>query len=328
MHIDRMIVRDLRALKARDDLLVRPGKPPAEVCLRGVNGSGKTTWLEAVGAMMQWFRRCTQRRRAVEPEADSPLHQAGAVALRLVGLPGPISNLWLCYSKRPLPELPLDDAPIFSPFHPVPSDDLLPWWDAAASRAELGSESDALPNVVLLDATGRYSRPLTRGSLVGVNGDARWLLVKRHDPTARSTGHLEEAMRSLALLRPDRWKTLQETLEVLRPRLQLADTFDPGTQRPRFLLDETTQLTTDDLSAGEQTMLISWVLILRWLSPGGVVLIDEPELHQHAELIGANLQVLSWMVDRLGGQLITASHAREVWEHHRTRGLIVDLAPT
>ncbi len=79
-------------------------------------------------------------------------------------------------------------------------------------------------------------------------------------------------------------------------------------------------------SAGERAALISLFTVARWMAPGGVVLIDEPELHQHLSMMRANLAVLEQFVTvERKGQLIVASHAPEVWDHFRWPRLILDL---
>jgi predicted ATPase len=66
--------------------------------------------------------------------------------------------------------------------------------------------------------------------------------------------------------------------------------------------------------------------VLRFGSPGCVVLLDEPELHQHRSLMRGGLAALERLVvERLSGQLIVASHAPEVWDHLRGRRAWEDL---
>ncbi len=98
------------------------------------------------------------------------------------------------------------------------------------------------------------------------------------------------------------------------------------TQRPRFRLSTGEVLTSDRLSAGERSILINLCMILRWLGPGGIVLIDEPELHQHISLMRSSLSVIDQLIEEeFRGQLLVASHAPEVWDYFRRSNAIVDL---
>lgn len=67
MRIGRVVIQGLRALESRDDILATDGVPWPAACLRGLNGSGKTTWLRAVAEMWAWFRDCARRGVWVEP---------------------------------------------------------------------------------------------------------------------------------------------------------------------------------------------------------------------------------------------------------------------
>lgn len=90
MRIERVAIRGLRALRARDDRLVNGrGEIWPAACLRGLNGSGKTTYLDAIAQLWQWFRRCTQKRGFVKPEERSLLNDAKLVAALFTDLPGP-----------------------------------------------------------------------------------------------------------------------------------------------------------------------------------------------------------------------------------------------
>jgi len=58
--------------------------------------------------------------------------------------------------------------------------------------------------------------------------------------------------------------------------------------------------------------------ITRWLRPGGIVLIDEPDLHLHSSLTTAFVAHLRRMVATKNGQLIIASHAPELLQDFTT----------
>ena len=81
----------------------------------------------------------------------------------------------------------------------------------------------------------------------------------------------------------------------------------------------------DELSAGERQVLIQLYLISRWLQPGGVVLLDEPDLHLHPSLIPMLLGRVEAIVADRGGQLILTSHLPELWARYETRALRVKL---
>lgn len=333
MHVDRVVYRQLKALRHRDDDLMVVDHAMADVCIRGLNGSGKTTWLDGIAELFRWLRRCSKRRRIVPAVKSSVLHHAGLAAIRVSGLPlTSAPTLWLIYGdpatvRAFVAEL-TDGTPCVSLHHPAPLE-VLDEWDLLAARAEFGGpalDGQPLPNMVRLDAIGRYSRRPEPRELLDPTPLPVWLPVADHNPQSSGAGHVDGMLRTLYLARPERWRALSAAVALLRPTLRLSDRFDESTLRPLFRLDDGTWITSSDLSAGEQAVLVTLTTILRWLAPGGVVLLDEPELHQHAALIRGHMQFLSQVVTRdLGGQLFVASHAPDVWEHYASSGHIVDL---
>lgn len=328
MKIERVIIQDLRSLRSRDDHLDVTGGGSTSVCLRGLNGSGKTSWLEAVAHLWQWFRRCAQARGYVRPDSRSLLAEARLVAVLLDGLPGPRPRMWVAFGA---PEAldPLIDASALWPLrtvgHGVRWDpDVLAWWDEAFSRAEAGVST--VPNFVFIEAEAKFVPELRRAELQAPAAGPVYLPVARHTPSARGAGHLEGLMRTLGLARRAEWETLREALHQLRPGLELLAHFDEATLRPLFRINGGAVVTVDKLSAGERSVLINLCLVLRWLAPGGIVLLDEPELHQHVSLTRGALAVTEGLVvDRFGGQLLVASHSPEVWDHFRIDGRLLEL---
>jgi predicted ATP-dependent endonuclease of OLD family len=65
--------------------------------------------------------------------------------------------------------------------------------------------------------------------------------------------------------------------------------------------------------------------VQRWLQPGGVVLIDEPDLHLHPSLILQLLASIENIVAKKNGQLILTSHATDVWQRYDNLGMRIDL---
>lgn len=328
MKIERVIIRDLRALQARDDLFVGPDGVFPSACLRGLNGSGKTTYLESVAQLWQWFRRCTRKRAYVSPAAGTLLSGVGLVAALFTELPGPRSRMWVALGRAAdLREhvIGTTDSPLIAGAGGIQWEPgTVEWWDQAFARAESGGES--VPNIVCIEAENKYVPELRRDELSSPAVPPSFFPVARHSPGARGSGHLEGVMRTLFLARPERWSLLVTEFGRLRPGLRLLDRFHESSQRPLFETKNGALLTVDLLSAGERSVLINLCMVLRWLTPGGIVLLDEPELHQHVSLMRGSIAVTEALVDRVfRGQLLVASHAPEVWDHFRMSGAIVDL---
>jgi AAA15 family ATPase/GTPase len=72
-------------------------------------------------------------------------------------------------------------------------------------------------------------------------------------------------------------------------------------------------------------VLIQLYLIQRWLEPGGVVLIDEPDLHLHPSLIPGFLATLESLVAERKGQLFLTSHVLEIWDRYESTGRRIGL---
>ena len=79
------------------------------------------------------------------------------------------------------------------------------------------------------------------------------------------------------------------------------------------------------LSAGELRALTLLIRIVRSLRPGGILLLDEPEMHLHpAQLLGF-LEILERLVLDADGQIVLSSHAPQVWNRYRSLGMCVEL---
>jgi AAA15 family ATPase/GTPase len=83
--------------------------------------------------------------------------------------------------------------------------------------------------------------------------------------------------------------------------------------------------TLDDLSAGEHQVLIQLYLVSRFLKPGGVVMIDEPDLHLHPSLVPSFLARLETQVKERNGQLILTSHNPAIWDRYENKALRIQL---
>lgn len=356
MRIKRVVIRNLKALQERDDRFDLPldqGPSPA-VCLRGVNGSGKTTYLEAIASLWRLFRSFSKPPTSLaRPSLDLALfelYSRGQVGILLSDLPGPISTLWLIYGPLEHGRVGYQGTvvaghPVHSPsgskrtrinYHPdpelnVPWKDLSSYWEKRFDSLRLAALSESrpepIPNMVYLGAENRYVEPLAARedlSEPAMEESFRWLA--RYSPSHDKRHHIENSITALRLVSPSRFKEIRDRIHSVLSGVELLDQSDSQTMRPLIRVRNGALTTLDGLSAGERAAFIALFFIARWMSPGGIVLIDEPELHQHLSLMRINLAVLEeYVVRKMGGQLIVASHATEVWEHFRHTKLLIDL---
>jgi hypothetical protein len=321
MRIERVVIKNLGPLKHRDDRFSNQDGPWQSLCIRGLNGSGKTTYLGAIAHLWEWFRRCTRKRNCVLQESSSWLWDAELVAIKLTGLPGPYETGWIAWGDEDRQNVLEGLWLLHGKQKSLYARDFLEWWDDSYTKAELGQERIA--NLVWLEAESRWIPPLKKNELLQTGQTPVKSAVARYLPGARGT-HLESQLATIKLVNEKQWSELQEWIKELFPGLSLWG-FDEDTRRPLFCLDDGTRLTVEELSAGERAALISLILVMTQLGPGGIVLIDEPELHQHVSLMRGNVAVIEELVRQAGGMLIVASHAPEVWDQFRITDAFIEL---
>jgi len=83
----------------------------------------------------------------------------------------------------------------------------------------------------------------------------------------------------------------------------------------------------ENLSSGEKQMLLMVGFTVAFLREGGIVLIDEPDLHIHISMVAQLMETLELIVRQRGGQLIAASHSELVWERFSRDAERVELNP-
>lgn len=343
MKIRRVVIRGLKSLQSRDDAFCEPdGSTASSVCLRGLNGSGKTTYLDAIASIWWLFRRWTQKGTHVKLPPGDPLSSAGLLAVHLTELPGPAQSLWLVHGQSELWEAVPDrgDIPVAGVLggrgrgRPTNlrnrADPLYRFWDENATKLEQPTGRNGveqLPNMVAIGAENRLIHPLRTGEdLFELALERAFRFLARYEPSEKRSGHIENSMAAMLAVDPERFKAISGELHRVLTHLELLDRADPRTRRPLVKVRSGAEVTLDSLSAGERAAIIALFTVARWLSKGGVTLIDEPELHQHISLMRSNLAVLErYVVRHMGGQLIVASHAPEVWDHFRIGRLIIDL---
>ncbi|ECG1214269.1 ATP-binding protein, partial [Salmonella enterica subsp. enterica] len=135
---------------------------------------------------------------------------------------------------------------------------------------------------------------------------------------------LESSLFNMKATMPGEYPEMIATLNQFFSGKRIEAEIHPG-QRQRVLLDSGNDHSLDALSSGEHQVLIMLFTVQRWLQPGGVVLIDEPDLHLHPSLISPLLASIENIVARKNGQLVMTSHATDIWQRYDNMGLRIDL---
>lgn len=207
------------------------------------------------------------------------------------------------------------------------NEDALGQWSDARKHLILTHDKVDTPNIIYLDAEERrwvaprrnVSEPLPDIS------SQRWLT--KYAVTEDWQGQLEASLINLKTTQLHKYHEVIRDLNQFLVGKEIDADIKPGEGRLRVRLkgQRGVSHSLDELSAGEHQVLILIYLISRWMQPGGVVLIDEPDLYLHPSLISSLLANIEQLVQDRGGQLIITSHAVDVWHRYENQGKRIEL---
>jgi ABC-type lipoprotein export system ATPase subunit len=305
------------------------------VLLTGSNGSGKTTVLRVIAALRENFSGWLRLQKALNKDQqaqDGLLSGVGLAAIEIIGF---IDHpLWLFVasneaSREELTAIAGDNAVLVGevrgalgrPSFIGKDDASLVKIKKQKDRLELGVDQETpLPNFMFLDAENRNIRKIASG---GNNGKIypetlyRWLVT--YEPRDRMEGHIENMFQNVKLRDEKQFATIRNAINPFLGHKMLGN-FDDNNRLPvQFGKKRTDTHFLDDLSSGEKQCVIMMFMVSRWLMHGGVVLIDEPDLHLHVSLQRHFIHELEKVVHAKGGQLIITSHSPTMWEEFRPR---------
>ena len=356
MQIKRVILRNVRNFVEFDRSFEDPWNEriPDSLLLIGPNGSGKTTLLDVIADLWQLLERYLRRGEDITVEEDlSPLRILGASGLagvEIVGLEdGPVwifagdeeacrefaaeqvnghriaafrDALSFLPGSRTLSYLYAEpDATATDETEQVSSD----WqqrWAQRLTENILGKRAD-LPNMVYLESETRVLLPLEEKFSVQPEAEEfQWLV--RYEPTTSRKGSLHNYLYNLKVVDEATFQAIIDQVNAFLIGKRLT-----GFNRRGELMvqvDGGGSHSIDDFSSGEKQVLLMIATVTRWLRPGGIVLIDEPDLHLHPSLTTVFVGHLRRMVADKQGQLLIASHAPELWQDF-TPSHRVELGP-
>lgn len=325
MYINRIILRDVRNFKNLDITLRNDWTKEhlKSVLFTGPNGSGKSTLLEVV--YLVWFGLYAWLKES--SLADLIKVKDGLVAIELVDFFDEPYWIYTFRNKRPIDTSKSDYLDFLNN---VPQHRQINVYGSnrggdAAIKRHINEQLDKL----LVGVSGAESMP----NIVYLTAEERSIAV----PDDKIEIQPENFYKWLVTYNPQttRW---QETLEgmiahhTVRNPDQVAGVIKAAN---KFLVDKEifldvnslklmvhigdTQHHYTELSSGEKQALLLLFMVTRWLMPGGIVLIDEPDLYLHVSLQRSLIRRLEEIVAEKNGQLIVTSHSPTMWENFNLR---------
>jgi energy-coupling factor transporter ATP-binding protein EcfA2 len=339
MYVSRMRLFGVGPLYT--DLPVGGGTFPdvtrRRLLLHGANGSGKTTVLDSIRTLWQFFGEWLERgpgQRIPAKQAKHWLARAQCAAVELTGFPSPDVRLWIGMAgakawaelQRANPGAAFagavrHGATAAEMLIELPAAD----WRELRARSMVGVTP--LPNVVHIPPDNRTLRPTKAqpGSPLLDLTPRNWCTV--FDP-GRS---LDKLLLTIKALREEDFNTTMRLVSMAlshrskrlggfneEGRLEVLGVTDFG---PPFMHP------VEHLSSGERQMLLLTAYAAVLLRPGGILLIDEPDLHIHRAMLAQLLETIEHVTRERKAQLIVASHSEVVWDWFARPEEQLDLSP-
>jgi len=342
MKIQKIIFKDTGPLNSNtyDFTDNWTGKIADKILLSGPNGSGKSIMLGAIAMLWDaagYWLDMGKRLPASHP-ARVWLKKWGGIAVILQEIPN-IPSIGLAFGESSW----IDTITASHPEVHWMGDEwnaksnkqdtnIIPGyrhdnWCEARKRLVLTFEEVDTPNVIYLDAEQRrWVTPKRHiGETASEDPKKRWLVT--YQATDEWNTQLEASLITLKTARLDLFHSVISDLNNFLKGKYIDPEIRLGENRLRVRLEGSSNAWhyIDELSAGEHQVLLLIYLLSRWLQPGGIVLIDEPDLHLHPSLVAGLLSELERITTGKNGQLIITSHNPDVWERYETRGLRIQL---
>jgi ABC-type transport system involved in cytochrome c biogenesis ATPase subunit len=333
MYIHRIILRDVRNFENLDLRLWNDwtNKPLDSVLLTGSNGSGKTTVLRVIAALWENFSGWLRFQKTLSKFQQAQkgfLLEAGLAAIELRDLED--FPVWLYVAANPeqLEHLQSISEPNAQFVGEVrgklgrPSFDQQDWLERlenAKRRLDVGvDDAKKLPNLVFLKAENRDI--IAPRSVDKIFPDVLDWWLPAYEAQDRFQGHIESMFQNVQIRSEAQFKAICNQINPFLGGTKKITGFDANLRLKVQLGDKRTNYHyLDALSSGEKQCVIMMFMVSRWLMPGGVVLIDEPDLHLHVSLQRHFIHELEKVVHAKGGQLIITSHSPTMWEEFNLR---------
>jgi ABC-type lipoprotein export system ATPase subunit len=345
LFINRLRLRDVKSLDRDIPEGGRELPEPARkrLLLQGGNGSGKTTILETIATLWEYWGEWIEIGNFKVPPRHHlrhPLLDSGFAAIQIVAMVPNARPIWIGMGRdkdwNELRTVYPEDALAGLFRHYPASATLRSEWRIQLPRSggldllsfRHGSlvARELRPNIVYFPSENRTIQKARnpRAELLDtisynwlarfdrkLNVDSVLLTVKAREPQ-----RFDECLKFVNLALGHRGKRITGFGE--NGRLVVKGEAESGYAYEHPV---------EELSSGEKQMLLMLGFTIAFLRPGGILLIDEPDLHIHISMIDQFLASLEAIVQKRQGQFIVASHSEQVWDWFSREEEHIELGP-
>ena len=186
-------------------------------------------------------------------------------------------------------------------------------------------ERSISPNIVYLDSKRNWVVSTNNIGDTFAEDINRW--APRYRPTRDWKSQIELSMLNLKLIDDEKYQgVLDDINSFFQNKFIESKVFEEDKGRLRVTICGSGEShSLDALSSGEHQVIIMLYMVSRYMQPGGVVLIDEPDLFLHPSLVDRLLSRIEAIVNERDGQIIVASHNPNIWRRYESVGLRVRL---
>jgi predicted ATPase len=297
----------------------------SRLLLQGANGSGKSTFLEAIATLWNFFGDWIDAGpgRNLSGHSRCFKHyfaEADLAAIELGGLLTGEETLWIGMGKVKN-WIDLKDEHPSAQFAGLIQTKSARWevqlpdgdWSTFRQRSLVGSEPQ--PNIV-------FFPPEDRTVTFGARRGPPHLVDLMPYSWLSSYSNAVDLESLLLTIRAKSATSYDEALRLINQALnnQHKSIVDFGTEgfivegRMSFDPGKTYRHPIADLSSGEKQMLLLIGFIATTLRDRGIVVIDEPDLHIHMSMLQQLMNAIEHVVQQRNSQLIVAGHSSHVWQ--------------
>jgi ABC-type lipoprotein export system ATPase subunit len=349
VYLNRLRFRDVKPLNTEipPDGKALPEPARWKLLLQGGNGSGKTTILDTIATLWKFWGDWIEIGDGETPPRDHLRHflaQRGFAAIEIVAMLPNALPIWIGIGRSS----DLEELMTCSPNHSfaglyasgrerrihLPHPGNIDLQNVRNLTLMTSSTGVVAPGAAIISSTARPQTLLTNsffsnivyfpseGRTVQEPSKPRAVLldVKTFNWVARFDQklNLDSVLLTLKTMQPDQF---DECLKFVNLALGHRDKRITGFGQDGRLVVEgvaasgaSYQHTIEELSSGEKQMLLMVGFTSAFLRPGGILMIDEPDLHIHVSMVPQLMETLVLIAEQRIAQLIVASHSALVWE--------------